>query len=132
MIGVQIGKKVGTGHFGSVRLPSFLVIMLRKTLFIENLPKTVDGNSSNPIPTHNKRRCSAQALLTLASPSALSAHSRQTPKQIHCFIYLNHNRLDIKDPVKSILNTGKSAVASIHCNTVQTYPGPKTTTIIGI
>lgn len=44
MIGIQIGKKTGTGHFGNFKLPSFLVIALRKTLFIDNLPKTVDGS----------------------------------------------------------------------------------------
>lgn len=44
MIGVQIGKKSGTGHFGNMRLPSFIVSMLRKSLFIDNLPRTVDGS----------------------------------------------------------------------------------------
>ncbi|RFU80885.1 apoptosis-inducing factor 2 [Trichoderma arundinaceum] len=44
MIGLQIGKKSGTGHWGNFKLPAFLVLMIRKTLFIEDLPKTVDGS----------------------------------------------------------------------------------------
>ncbi|KAK9780184.1 putative Apoptosis-inducing factor 2 [Seiridium cardinale] len=44
MMGVNIGKNSGTGHVGSLRLPSFLVAMLRRTLFVEKLPKTVDGS----------------------------------------------------------------------------------------
>lgn len=44
MIGVQIGKKAGTGHFGNFKLPGFVVCMLRKTLFVERLSKTVDGS----------------------------------------------------------------------------------------
>ncbi|KAL2825079.1 putative apoptosis-inducing factor [Aspergillus cavernicola] len=44
MIGVQIGRKAGTGHYGSVKLPGFLITRLRKTLFVESLPKTVDGS----------------------------------------------------------------------------------------
>jgi hypothetical protein len=41
--GLQIGKKAGTGHLGSIRLPAFMIQFLRKTLFTENLPGTVDG-----------------------------------------------------------------------------------------
>ncbi|KAI8625188.1 hypothetical protein F5Y19DRAFT_274788 [Xylariaceae sp. FL1651] len=44
MMGLQIGKKAGTGHFGNFKLPSFLVSTLRKSLFIERLAKTVDGS----------------------------------------------------------------------------------------
>ncbi|KAI1170088.1 hypothetical protein F4777DRAFT_145876 [Nemania sp. FL0916] len=44
MIGVQIGKKSGTGHVGNFKIPSFVLSLLRKTLFIERLPKTVDGS----------------------------------------------------------------------------------------
>lgn len=44
MMGLQIGKNAGTGHFGNFKLPSFLVKSIRKTLFVENLPKTVDGS----------------------------------------------------------------------------------------
>ncbi|KAL4931133.1 NAD(P)/FAD-dependent oxidoreductase [Aspergillus undulatus] len=43
IIGLQIGRKAGTGHYGSVRLPSFVVSWLRKTLFVEDVPKVVDG-----------------------------------------------------------------------------------------
>ncbi|KAL4945483.1 hypothetical protein BDV06DRAFT_230855 [Aspergillus oleicola] len=45
MIGVQIGQKAGTGHFGSIRLPSFMIIYLRKTLLVEQVPKIVDGSA---------------------------------------------------------------------------------------
>ncbi|KAF2692226.1 FAD/NAD(P)-binding domain-containing protein [Lentithecium fluviatile CBS 122367] len=44
LMGIHIGKKSGTGHFGNVKVPSFLVSMIRKTLFIENLSRTVDGS----------------------------------------------------------------------------------------
>ncbi|KAH9904156.1 hypothetical protein F4778DRAFT_734218 [Xylariomycetidae sp. FL2044] len=44
MMGLQIGKKQGTGHYGNMKLPSFLVSMLRKTLFIERAPTVVDGS----------------------------------------------------------------------------------------
>ncbi|KAL3490617.1 putative apoptosis-inducing factor [Aspergillus germanicus] len=45
MLAVQIGKKAGTGHAGSMKLPSFMVAYVRKTLFVENGPKTVDGTA---------------------------------------------------------------------------------------
>ena len=44
-MGVSVGKKAGTGFLGSVKLPGFLVNMLRKNLFIDNLPTTVDGSA---------------------------------------------------------------------------------------
>lgn len=44
MMGVQIGKKGGTGHFGSFKLPGWLVATLRKSLLVENLARTVDGS----------------------------------------------------------------------------------------
>ena len=44
MMGLQIGKKNGTGHVGNMKLPSFIVASLRKTLLIEKLPKIVDGS----------------------------------------------------------------------------------------
>ncbi|KFY48987.1 hypothetical protein V495_00846 [Pseudogymnoascus sp. VKM F-4514 (FW-929)] len=43
-MGLQIGKKSGTGHFGWFKIPSFLIVYLRKTLFVERLATTVDGS----------------------------------------------------------------------------------------
>lgn len=43
-MGLQIGKKAATGHFGSWRLPSFIVARARRTLFVENMGPTVDGS----------------------------------------------------------------------------------------
>ncbi|KAL4950357.1 putative apoptosis-inducing factor [Aspergillus filifer] len=45
MIGVQIGQKGGTGHVGSIRLPSFMIAYLRKTLLVEQVPKMIDGSA---------------------------------------------------------------------------------------
>ncbi|KAF2427554.1 FAD/NAD(P)-binding domain-containing protein [Tothia fuscella] len=39
----QIGKKAGTGYYGNIRLPSFLVVHLRKNLSLQNLRPTIDG-----------------------------------------------------------------------------------------
>lgn len=44
MMGLQIGKKAGTGFYGNWRIPTFLVVRLRKTLFVERLGPTVDGS----------------------------------------------------------------------------------------
>ena len=44
LTGLQIGKEVGTGHFGDMKVPSFVIVWARKTLFIENLKGTVDGS----------------------------------------------------------------------------------------
>ncbi|KAH8699088.1 putative apoptosis-inducing factor [Talaromyces proteolyticus] len=44
-MGVQIGKKAGTGHFNTMKLPGFVVTMLRKNLFTERLPSMVDGSA---------------------------------------------------------------------------------------
>lgn len=43
-MGVQIGRSTGTGFVGYIRLPGFLVTMMRKTLFLERLAGTVDGS----------------------------------------------------------------------------------------
>ncbi|KAL2861831.1 putative apoptosis-inducing factor [Aspergillus pseudodeflectus] len=45
VLAVQIGKKAGTGHLGSMKLPSFMVAYVRRTLFVEDAPKTVDGSA---------------------------------------------------------------------------------------
>ncbi|MCJ1328911.1 hypothetical protein MMC10_005588 [Thelotrema lepadinum] len=44
MMGLQIGKKAATGHYGSMRIPSFVVVRARKTLFVENMGPTVNGS----------------------------------------------------------------------------------------
>ena len=44
-MGLQIGKKTGTGYFGGVRLPGVLVAMIRKNLFVDNLGPTVNGSA---------------------------------------------------------------------------------------
>lgn len=45
MMGVQFGKKAGTGFYGSWKIPSFIPVMLRKTLFVEKLGPTVEGTA---------------------------------------------------------------------------------------
>ncbi|OKL59608.1 hypothetical protein UA08_05213 [Talaromyces atroroseus] len=44
-LGLQIGKKTGTGHFGSFRIPGFIVTYLRKNLFVEQLGSMVNGSA---------------------------------------------------------------------------------------
>jgi hypothetical protein len=45
MLAVPTGKKTGTGHFGSIKLPSFMVNMVKgKTYFTQNLLSTVNGS----------------------------------------------------------------------------------------
>jgi apoptosis-inducing factor 2 len=43
-MGFLIGKKAGTGHVGSLKIPSFIIVRVRKTLFLERLGRTVDGS----------------------------------------------------------------------------------------
>ena len=43
---LQIGKKVATGHFGNMKIPSFIIIRARKPLFVENIGPTVNGSCS--------------------------------------------------------------------------------------
>ena len=43
-MGLQIGKKAGTGHFGSIRIPSSIIIWARKTLFVEKMRSMVPCN----------------------------------------------------------------------------------------
>ncbi|KAL4884899.1 putative apoptosis-inducing factor [Aspergillus karnatakaensis] len=45
MMGLQVGRKLGVGHYGSWRVPGILVAYMRKTLFVEDLPRTVDGSA---------------------------------------------------------------------------------------
>ncbi|MCJ1400479.1 hypothetical protein MMC11_003685 [Xylographa trunciseda] len=42
-MGLQIGKKAATGHFGTFKVPTFIIIKARKTLFVENMGPTVNG-----------------------------------------------------------------------------------------
>ncbi|KAG0650373.1 Oxidoreductase ptaL [Hyphodiscus hymeniophilus] len=44
-MGVLVGKKAGTGHLGSIKLPGFMVHLLRKSYFVSNVPSTVDGSA---------------------------------------------------------------------------------------
>lgn len=43
-MGVLIGKNAGTGYMSGWKLPGFMVVMLRKTLFVERLGPAVDGS----------------------------------------------------------------------------------------
>jgi hypothetical protein len=43
MMGLQIGKKDGVGHFGTWKIPTFVVVKLRKTLFVERLGPMLNG-----------------------------------------------------------------------------------------
>ncbi|KAM3086484.1 hypothetical protein ACMFMG_000615 [Clarireedia jacksonii] len=46
ILAVPVGKKVGTGHMGSIRLPSFMVNMVKgKTLFTDKVPGVVTGSA---------------------------------------------------------------------------------------
>ncbi|KAF8848095.1 FAD/NAD(P)-binding domain-containing protein [Acephala macrosclerotiorum] len=46
MLAVPVGRKSGTGHMGNWKLPGFMINMVKgKTLFTENLPKTIDGSA---------------------------------------------------------------------------------------
>jgi hypothetical protein len=44
--GIQLGKEVAVGHFGSWKMPNFMIRFSRKTLFTENLAPLVDGSLS--------------------------------------------------------------------------------------
>jgi apoptosis-inducing factor 2 len=44
MGGMQIGKS-GVGHYGNWRIPGFVVYAIRKTLFVEQLPKMIDNGN---------------------------------------------------------------------------------------
>jgi len=44
IMGIQIGKKKATGHFGSYRMPTWLALFARKNLFTQKLVGTVDGS----------------------------------------------------------------------------------------
>ncbi|EMT66633.1 Apoptosis-inducing factor 2 [Fusarium odoratissimum] len=44
MGGMQIGKS-GVGHYGNWRIPGFMVHAIRKTLFVEQLPKMIDNGN---------------------------------------------------------------------------------------
>lgn len=43
-MGLQIGRNNATGHFGNFKVPGFLISYLRKDLFLEMLPKVIDGS----------------------------------------------------------------------------------------
>jgi hypothetical protein len=42
---VPLGKKSGTGHMGTMKFPSFMVVMVKsKSYFTQKLGGTVDGS----------------------------------------------------------------------------------------
>jgi hypothetical protein len=43
-MGLLIGKKAGAGYMSGWKLPGFLVVMVKKTMFIEKLGPAVDGS----------------------------------------------------------------------------------------
>ncbi|KAF7561488.1 hypothetical protein G7046_g2666 [Stylonectria norvegica] len=43
MMGFQIGRTAGTGHYGNWKMPTFLVVRARKNLFIQNMGPTING-----------------------------------------------------------------------------------------
>jgi apoptosis-inducing factor 2 len=43
-LGIQVGRNVGTGHFGNFKLPSFMITFARKSLFVEFLSPLVSGS----------------------------------------------------------------------------------------
>jgi NADH dehydrogenase FAD-containing subunit len=43
MMGLSVGQNAGAGHWGNFQIPTFLIKYMRKTLFLENMGKTVDG-----------------------------------------------------------------------------------------
>ncbi|TVY81370.1 Oxidoreductase ptaL [Lachnellula suecica] len=46
MLAVPVGRKAGTGHMGSMKLPSFMVNMVKgKTLFMDKLSPLVSGSA---------------------------------------------------------------------------------------
>jgi NADH dehydrogenase FAD-containing subunit len=44
IMGLSLGKNAGTGHWGTFQMPTFVIKWIRKTLFIENMGKTLDGS----------------------------------------------------------------------------------------
>ncbi|VUC28099.1 unnamed protein product [Clonostachys rosea] len=45
MMGLSVGKDLGTGHYGNWRIPTFMARYLRKTLFLERLSEIVTGTA---------------------------------------------------------------------------------------
>lgn len=46
MLAVPLGRKAGTGHMGNMKLPSFMVVMVKgKTYFTQNLGPTIAGSN---------------------------------------------------------------------------------------
>jgi apoptosis-inducing factor 2 len=42
--GIQIGKKAGIGHFGSWTIPSFVIVYVRRMLFMEQMEGWLNGS----------------------------------------------------------------------------------------
>ncbi len=46
MLAVPVGRKAGTGHMGNMKLPSFVVNMVKgKALFTEKMPSLINGSA---------------------------------------------------------------------------------------
>jgi hypothetical protein len=44
-MGLHIGKKAGIGHWGTTKVPGFLIVFLKKKLFIENMGPLINGSA---------------------------------------------------------------------------------------
>ena len=44
IFGLQIGRNDSTGHFNSIQFPYWLMVWVRKNLYTEWLPGTIDGS----------------------------------------------------------------------------------------
>jgi hypothetical protein len=46
MMAVPVGRKAGTGHMGSMKLPSFMVNMVKgKGLFMDKMAPMINGSA---------------------------------------------------------------------------------------
>lgn len=46
MLAVPVGRKAGTGHMGGMKLPSFMVNMVKgKNLFMDKMPGMISGSA---------------------------------------------------------------------------------------
>jgi apoptosis-inducing factor 2 len=42
--GIQIGRKAGMGHFGTWIIPSFVIVYVRRNIFMEKMQGILDGS----------------------------------------------------------------------------------------
>jgi hypothetical protein len=45
MIGLQIGRNAATGQYGNMKVPGFIIVQARKTLFIDRMKPLVSGSA---------------------------------------------------------------------------------------